>query len=89
MYAQNSRFFKHSLPWLHSVTRVKEKITKTCVTLKARRGRFKTFVKGSSVRRLRFQSYACLNISNMVSNMSNMAMSPCSSQPLCNIVSLE
>ena len=35
-YTQNSRFFERSPPWPHSVTRVKEKFTKTCITLKAR-----------------------------------------------------
>ena len=35
-YAQNSRFFERSPPWPRSITRVKEKFTKTCVTPKPR-----------------------------------------------------
>ena len=33
-YTQNSRFFERSPPWPRSVTWVKEKFTKTCITLK-------------------------------------------------------
>ena len=49
----------------------------------------KTFVKGSSVQRPRLQSYACLNISNMVSNMANMTTSLCTSQPLFKVIPLD
>ena len=52
-------------------------------------GRSKTFVKVSSVRQLRLQGYARLNISNMVSNMANMTTSLSTSQPLSKVVPSE
>ena len=70
-YAQNSRFFECSLPWPRSVMRVKEKFTKTCITLQAQPPDTWAFlqnfqichrpIKGSSVRRPLFQSYACFS----------------------------
>ena len=73
------------------------KTTKTCVAPEARPPElwafyksfffYKAFVKGSNIRWL--QSNEHLNISNMVSNMTNLTMSPWTSQPLYKVIPLE